>query len=222
MKRGASSLGRATKRRKTAPRRQATMAIYGRKTGISEVKSFDGAPTGAALPLSAAVAGGEPGAAFAGITHVNCVPQGATVANRIGNKIMMKSIHLKGTISAAAAVLSNARVMLIYDKQPNGAFPTFADIITDQPGGVSGFYSSLNIANKSRFSVIRDQFFNFDPAQSLQHTINWYCKGRWETEYGANGGTVADFRTGAIFLVALYTVAVVNMSNLSVRTRYFD
>lgn len=208
------------KQRKQNPRRR-QMRPLGR-TNLTEVKSFDCFVTGGNLPTSAAMAGSEPVAAFTGITEVNCIQQGATVANRIGNKVVCKSIHFKGTLSANPANLSVARVMLVYDKQPNGAFPAWADLILDQPGAVSGVYSSLNIANKSRFQVLRDQFFNFDAAQSVIHTLNWYVKGRWESEYGATAGAITDFRTGALYLVALYTSAVVALSNCSCRIRYYD
>lgn len=176
------------------------------------------------MPLLAGPpSGAEPAAAFAGITELNCVPQGATVANRIGNKIVMKSVHLKFTLTnTALAGLATARVMLLYDSQPNGAFPAYTDIMLEQPLGAATFHGNLNIANKSRFQMIRDSFLNFDEAQANIRTVNLYCKGRWQTEFGGNAGTIADFRTGALFLVALCATNVVAMSAGSARIRYYD
>lgn len=203
-------------------RRQAQLAQQ-QRPGLQEVKSFDSFVLGGGLPLIAAAAGAEPGAVFAGITELNCIQQGATVANRIGNKVVVKSIHLKITVfNSVLANLAGCRVAVIYDKQPNGAFPAIADILLEQPGGAPTYYGGLNIANKSRFMVLRDQFFNFDAAQSQIHTINWYMKGRFEVEYGANAGNIGDFRTGAIYLVAFYTSSVVVFSQGACRIRYYD
>jgi len=191
---------------------------------MTEVKSFDGIVAGGNLPsYNTPPAGAEPGLPFAGITHLNCIQQAATVSGRIGNKVVIRSLHFKGTIgNSTLASLGIIRFMLIYDRQPNGAFPTWADILTDQPAGTSGVYSSINIANKSRWQFIRDKFFNLDSAQAQVHTINWYCKGRWEVEYGASTGTVGDFRTGAIYLVGIVSGTTATVSTCSCRVRYYD
>lgn len=197
-------------------------ALLGR-TGLSEVKSFDCVWAGGNLVQIGPAAGAEPAAAWAGFTEINCIPQGATVANRIGNKVVVKSIHLKASIvNQVLANASAARIAIIYDKQPNGAFPAITDILIDQPLGAANTYSGLNIANKSRFTMLRDQFFNLDAAQGQIHTINWYIKGRWEVEYGANAGNIGDFRTGAIYLFGIYAGSVINLNVGSARIRYYD
>lgn len=196
------------------------------RTSLTEVKSFDGSLTGVAVfPTLAGCAGAEPGVAFSGITELNNVQQGATVAQRIGNKVVIKSLHLKLSMISGAAVQACVRFMIIYDRQPNGAFPLIADILTDQPAAVPTPYGGLNIANKSRFQVVRDHFLTFDPAQSQVHNVNVYAKGRWEAEYGANAGTIGDFRTGALFLVMFSTFlggGNVQLSNGSCRIRFYD
>lgn len=199
--------------------------IYGRPSNM-EVKSFDSIPIGAAaMPTLGTCAGAEPAAGFAGITELNCIQQGATVAQRIGNKVMIKSLHLKVSMISAAAVQACVRFMIVYDRQPNGAFPAIADILTDQPAAVATPYGGLNIANKSRFQVIRDSFLTFDPAQSQVHNVNIYAKGRWESEFGTNAGNIGDFRTGSVLLVAFTTFlggGNVQISNGSCRCRFYD
>lgn len=159
------------------------------------------------------------------MTEINCIQQGATVANRIGNKVVIKSLHLKFNIAAAAGVQSVVRAMVIYDKQPNGAFPALTDILLDQPLGAANAMGGLNIANKSRFAVVRDQFLPVDAAQALVHPINWYMKGRWEVEYGANAGNIGDFRTGSIYVLIFSCYAAggaAAVTQINCRTRYFD
>jgi len=172
-----------------------------------------------------AVAGTEPAGAYTGMTELNCVPQGATVANRIGNKIVIKSIHLKFITAQAATAMNAFRFMVIYDRQPNGAFPAITDILLDQPLGAANSLGSLNIANKSRFQVIRDQIHTADPGNGSTKIFSMYMKGRWETEFGTNTNTIGDFRTGAIYFICYYNYSAVSVPVLTTpccRIRYFD
>lgn len=191
-----------------------------------EVKSFDMTTAGAALVAVGAVSGTEPAAAYTGLTEVNCIPQGATVANRIGNKVVIKSIHLNVTISCTALANANvSRCMLVYDRQPNAAFPAIGDIILSQPAGTTSDFSGINMANKSRFQMIRDQTVVVGGSGPFAECLNWYCKGRWEVEYGGTAGTIADFRTGAIYFIAFSTLTITGgatQTDLHCRVRYYD
>lgn len=228
-------------KRRAGPRR--TMLPYqaaarvqaqtmGRPRGMNmalEVKSYDVTCTGAALQAVGAVAGAEPAAAFAGIVELNNITQGTTVAQRIGNKIIMKSLLLRTSIYAPNTYIGEVRCLVVYDRQPNGAFPALQDLLYNQPAGALTNYSSVNIANKSRFLILRDKFYNMDAAQSLVHQVQFYIKGRWETEYGASSGppgVIGDQRTGALYFVAYVTygggVGAAAINNIQSRIRYYD
>nr|QXP07737.1 MAG: putative capsid protein [Arizlama virus] len=199
----------------------------GRNLG-QEVKSFDSVFAAAALGAIGTVAGVEPAAAYTGMTEINCVTQGTTVATRVGNKCIIKSAHIRTSFVAGAAVTAEIRSLLVYDRQPNGAFPAISAILQSQPSGLTAAYSGVNIANKSRFLILRDQFFNIDVAQSLVHHVDWYCKGRWEAEFGAQAGApgaIGDFKTGALLMIAFYTYAVGGVPSINAcesRIRYYD
>jgi len=201
--------------------------IYGRPSAaVSEVKSFDVVVAAANMVAAAAVAGTEPAAAYTGMTEINCMQQGATVAQRIGNKVVIKSVQAVIEFSSgAAAAVAGIRALLVYDKQPNGAFPALADILLDQPAGTGMALSSINIANKSRFQFIRDQYACIDPGVGQEFIMKIYCKGRWEVEFGSNTNTVGDIKTGAIYLIMFYTRFGTSAPALSLchtRVRYFD
>jgi len=206
------------------PYQSAPMSM--RRVGNTEVKSFDVTVAAANVVAVSAVAGTEPGAAYTGLTEINCIAQGATVANRIGNKVVVKSVQICAEVSSgAAAAVAGLRAMLVYDKQPNGAFPAIADILLDQPAGTGMALSSINIANKSRFVFIRDQFFTIDPGVGQEYILKLYAKGRWETEYGSNAGNIGDIKTGALYMLLFYTrygTAVPALSLFHSRIRYFD
>ena len=218
-------LSRGGRYQAMAYRRPAPLALR-QRTALNEIKCFDENIAAAAVMSNlAAVAGAEPAAAYTGITEINCIRQDATVAGRIGNKVVIKSIHCKFNMTAADAVTATVRAMLVYDRQPTGAFPAITDILLDQPLGGANGMGGLNIANKSRFSVIRDQYFAIDKAQSLEIPVNWYIKGRWEVEFGANAGSIGDFRTGAIYFICFQAFAAggnANLTSQNCRCRYFD
>jgi len=201
--------------------------IYGRpSTSTMEVKSFDMTIGSANMVAVGAVAGTEPAAAYTGLTEVNCMAQGATVSQRIGNKVVVKSIHVVAELSSgAAAATAGIRIALLYDKQPNGAFPAIGDILLDQPANTGMALSSINIANKSRFQFIRDQFVTIDPGVGQEYILKMYCKGRWETEFATNTNTIGDIKTGAIYLLMFYTrfgTAAPALSLCHCRCRYYD
>ncbi|CAF4696889.1 unnamed protein product, partial [Rotaria socialis] len=61
---------------------------------------------------------------------LNGVVQGAGNNQRIGNKISMKALRMKGQIiNLATALQTYGRLLVIYDKQPNGALPTYATVM---------------------------------------------------------------------------------------------
>lgn len=199
------------------------------RTSLTEVKTFDCMVTvpAAGIPLVAAAAGAEPGAAFVGITELNCIRQGAAFQNRIGAKVVMKSVEFTGELySPGGATRGPFRLLLVYDRQPNGAFPAITDILYDQPAAAVYYGSGVNMTNKSRFAVLRDLRLTLDPADTQTRLVHTYSKVRLETEYGGDAGTIADIRTGALYLVAfsgaLTGADVVSLRNCISRVRFFD
>jgi len=161
------------------------------------------------------------------ITAINLIQTGSSYYQRVGRKINMTSVEIRGSIFSAGATptAETARLMILYDKQPNGAFPAIGDILLDQPAGTTNLQASINIANKSRFVFIRDQFFTIDPGVGQEYILKLYAKGRWETEYGSNAGNIGDIKTGALYMLLFYTrygTAVPALSLFHSRIRYFD
>lgn len=199
-----------------------------------ELKCLDipiAAPAGGGLlPIYTASAFAEPAAAFAGITELNDVQQGATVYQRIGTKIQMKSIRVSFTVAISAlALINNASVrwMIVYDRQVNGVGLTLATLIADSTAAAAtGFHSGINIANRSRFLILRDQEITIENGGPQIHNVSDYIKlNNLEAEYRASGATIGDIATGALYLVILSDVLTVNsplLLDMNCRLRYVD
>lgn len=184
-----------------------TMALYARPA--SEVNYFDQLITNpSTLTLwSVPAAFAEPAGVWAGITCINEVNQGTAAYNRVGNKIVIKSIAFSCDLitNNTATVQTVSRTLLVYDKQCNGTAPVLADILYSDPTASTQFTSGVNMRNKSRYLIIRDQYDTFDVTGNTVRNIKMYCKGRWETEFKANTGppgVIGDIATGAIYLIA--------------------
>lgn len=196
-----------------------------------EIKSFDVLVAGNTLPVVSAAAGADPATAFTGITCINEVQLGDSYYNRIGSRATVKSVSAHFQILTSTAGVypySSIRWMLIYDRQTNGAYPAIGDILSLNDTGVPGqgyFNASLNMVNRSRFLVLRDQYVDQDLAQKYYTTVKEFVKGRWDCEYNSpTSANIGVMKTGAIYFLAFTDAAALPsaLSDATFRIRYYD
>lgn len=160
------------------------------------------------------------------LTLLNGSVAGALPTNRIGRRVHMHSLTIKGTIQLASTTTGNCplRLIIFYDKQSNKLAPGVVDLMqTDS-------IASLNLlANSHRFRVIRDIIIPCVGTAGPQAAyINEYTKlAGLETEYidGAGAGTVADITSGSLYclMYANNATAVAALLNaVNARVRYSD
>jgi len=166
------------------------------------------------------------------ITVLNLVQVGSSFYNRVGRRIEMKSLTLRGVFTPLTQTGSGfGRVLVIYDAQTNGAFPALADILqtTSQTGAnTNSVFSGLNLNYRARFRILRDLYIAL-PAQTVaggQITNPGYTddtsdfprlnmfiplKGL-ETQYRAdsNPAVIGDVATGGLFLVTFGNITAAN------------
>jgi len=202
-------------------RRPLPGARYG-STRKREAKVVDLPVTIRAVPLFSISPTGVIGPIY-GNQSLNYPVQGAAIQNRIGNKISMQYVSLKGNIyslqSNGALAGTTFRIMIVYDKQTNGAIPAYSDIVSSvNPSGTASnsIVSHRNPYNRDRFLILYDStryvaFQNLQDATKIGNNIvtaSSYLnldifvplKGL-ETMYGANNGNIGDVKTGGLFLV---------------------
>lgn len=163
------------------------------------------------------------------ITLIATVAQGAGVTQRIGKKILWKSIQMRGSAySNSATTVTDAAWLIVYDKRPTGALPSIADIL------VSVNPSALNNdANAGRFKILRrgDLVFagNTTAGQITSKSIydqTEFIKVNKPGVFKAAGtGAIGDIEEGAIYLVTVgSTAAGTSAATLSAafRVRFKD
>lgn len=90
--------------------------------------------------------------------------QGDTSSTRTGLKIYAKSLRVNGTITwnAAATQESICRLLIVMDKDNNGALPAFTDIL--EAASVNSQYN--NVTEGKRFVVLKDMLFTNNDAHT--------------------------------------------------------
>lgn len=197
-------------------------ALYPRvPTNATALKSCDVANTVVVLNSS-------------GSSSVLVVPRlGAAFFNRLGNRTRGVSLQLRGGVqptfsNAAAHTQGRVRIIVYYDRQPNGANPTPSDILLDTNAtGATGteVESMININNRDRFMILRDRYIILpaiaadgvgaaveggvftDPNCDSKHGFKYEefikLKGLESLYNSTNGGGVGDVSAGAFGLLAI-------------------
>lgn len=178
---------------------------------------------------------------------LNGLAQGAAQSQRIGNKVAMKSVRIRGQIlNLATTVATYGRIIVYYDKQTNGANCANSDLLqttTSVPGNTTTVFSELNLTNVERFTILRDYTISLpsvtyaagvqtnlgiDPGQNPSGgsilDVDMFIKLKGlQTLYKGATSAVGDISTGGLFLALLnYAGAAVWTFRHGVRLRYDD
>lgn len=140
----------------------------------------------------------------------NGLSPSATIEGRIGEKIRMTRMQGNFAVATAGAAIAGTtstyyfRLMLIYDKQPNGSGITLNQLFINSGAG-NTFLSLLNPAGSDRYKVLFDKIYNMPIGGGVANVsenriIRVDKKLRHMTHYNdGNAGTVSDINTGSLY-----------------------
>jgi len=182
------------------------------------------------------------------VQALNLVQQGTGIAQRVGNKISLKSVRLRlycnytGVLGAATGPYY-CRIMLIYDRQTNGAYPSLSSILgyarQDNTVATGTYLDNINPNQYDRYQVLMDKF-HFLPTltSDTDNTttengviINEYVKLKnLSTQFNttANPLTIGGISVGGLYLCVWGSPAqAANVSdnwqwNGTSRLRFYD
>lgn len=160
------------------------------------------------------------GAATWTINVLNDVAQGTSATTRVGRKILMKSLLVQGYLGVALGAIP--RIVIVYDRQCNGAIPAPADIFTSNT-----VMAAMNLDNRDRFIVVADIFPGDDSENLMANNPNVYGYKRFikmnlETIYAGNTGTITDITSGSLLMCTnVNGGAVANETGIQ-RIRFVD
>jgi len=153
------------------------------------------------------------------VQHVNTIGQGTAVGERIGRKIVLKSLLVRWQ---GPGTTQPTRMMVVYDHSPNGALPAITDILT-----VNNINGVNVLANSDRFLILKD----FYPASHIPNGLatlaeSFFLKfadgGLQNIWTDVIGGTIAATSTGAIYIMCCSAGGALATINCVSRIRYSD
>jgi len=159
---------------------------------------------------------------------VNAMVAGTSAVTRIGRRIVMKSLQIRGLIyreNAATTTNQFMRLVVVFDRQPNGS-ATVAPW-TDMYNTATP-HTLKNMANAGRFFTLMDKNIDITAANggNTEVSINEFIKFNLPVYYNAGvAGNVADISTGALLVCYVGSQAAgtddINVE-LNCRLRYTD
>lgn len=196
--------------------------VYTRR-GRDELKVID----------SGAITGNVPNSGV--LVLLNGVSQGTDYTNRIGRKILLKSMLFRFSLFPNPSVTAPTggvgdivRLLIIYDAQSNASAPSVSDIL------VSVAYNEpMNLNNRDRFKILADKFFtmgayNYSMAANLDsgsprpvHT-KIYKKFNLEQIFGGTGSTIGSIQTGSIYALVISANNQICTMIANSRIRFID
>lgn len=164
------------------------------------------------------------------ITLIPTIAQGASVNQRVGKKIILKSLQIRGNVIPGGAATTGVSVawMIVYDRRPTGSLPAITDVLT-----AVGATTFTNDANTGRFKILRRWSDSVIGALTLgqltdksHYTIDEYLKLDLPCVFKAAGtGAIADIEEGALYLITVGDNAAGTGDGdcaLAFRTRFLD
>lgn len=174
-----------------------------------------------ALPTTVGVVGAV---TFTAATLLNPTVQGtAATGQRLGRKITMTSLLVRYSCTLATTSVGGAvaRILIVYDKQTNGATPAITDILTN-----NDFTSPMNLDNTDRFTILMDELTDpISVGNNFSIAKNRYVKMKLDSVYSTNNGDVTDIKTGGVFAFIAQTGGVtttVGTVDSFTRIRFLD
>lgn len=140
------------------------------------------------------------GSTVAVVSNINPVSQGVSQIQRIGRRIVMKSLYIRFTARLAPTTSGTAacRVVILYDKQANGTAPatTTVPFLTDQVS------SPNNLSYSSRFVTIIDEMVPcLGTAGPQSASFERWRSINLPVEFNTNNnGDITDIATGSLLM----------------------
>lgn len=131
--------------------------------------------------------------------NVNIIPQGDTESERIGRKITIRNIYLRGSAQLTTQTAANVssvgfRVYILVDTQTNGAAFNTTDFLA-----ASSILSFRNLDNQTRFKVLHDKVYTLTSGGAGQTGASTFntLEGRRYFKFGKKCNIPIEFDSSA-------------------------
>ncbi len=148
------------------------------------------------------------------------IVQGTSPNERIGSVTCIKSISIRVCVTSGVGDLNQCyRMMLLWDKQPNGALAVTSDVL--EGAGSWSSNSFFEMDSRDRFKILMNKQFSMGSLDSsdISKYYEFYSKANLNSIYVNNtGGGIAQITSGALILMIIADQAT-NTAFFNVRHR---
>ncbi len=151
------------------------------------------------------------------IANLTQIAQGDGLNTRSGDKVLIDKIHVRCNILATAT--SNWRYVVFRDRYNTGTTPTVGDVLAGPT--VASPYSTINVIQQKRFTILMDKVMSFSSAGSLSGTFKRCINVNQPTYYSGSSAT-ANQAAGQIYVLVISDVATAGAHAFEAQTIYND
>lgn len=161
------------------------------------------------------------------IALIATIQQGTSVQQRIGKKVVLKSLQMRGFAQAGStATINDVAMLIVYDARPTGSLPAITDILNS-----ANSRSFNNDANSGRFKILKRVDCVLVGGATLTEAtykdMDFYLdlKKRPCVFQAAGSGAIGDISEGALYVVTVGSNAAGTTAASMVagfRTRFID
>lgn len=211
-----------TSRRSTGPYRALTSGSRHTNSAYPkpELKFFDVDEVGLTPPANTPQAITNVGST----SVLNTMTTGTGVQNFVGNQVAVKSVSYRVELDLPAApanqLPTSGRVVLVWDKQPNGAVAAWATIFQS-----ANYLAYINTNFRDRFVILRNDQFSLSPNGDQTLFFERNVKINMLTTFVSGQAVQGVPNTGALLICYIADQAgAVNQPTINgwFRVRYFD
>ncbi len=135
------------------------------------------------------------------ILQITNIPQGDTDTSRDGNQVKLVRLYVRYTLTLQAAVTTVfVRIIIVKDKQTNGAIYTASDLLTDVTGG-DAIVSPFNPDNQFRFAILYDKVHALSNAAKRNAQGNINRQLQLKLRFDASTPSIADLTSNSLSIV---------------------
>lgn len=148
------------------------------------------------------------------VTYLTPIVAGTGATNRIGNKILVKSIRLNGilTLNVTNPVPATVKIMFLLDKEPNANAPILTGANSSSgrmfdSTSVVNPYTLLDPVNTQRYTLLKQAYWNLKQAYTGSKDTTKidmfyrFPKGGINLEFAANNAVSADIVSNSLHCV---------------------
>jgi len=144
------------------------------------------------------------------IEHLNDIQQGTTINERLAARATCLSLQLRGLVSSQNTGICYVALLLVIDRQPQGALPPITDIFDQDTS-----FAFQRTSTRDRFSILYRKDYSVEGTSSLLtdssgHPVNMLIKMRLPVAYASddNMGTISNVKSNALYIITLSNAAL--------------